>query len=60
MTGDLCTKNALDQNYDEFEFFKVTFKKKTSWPCEGHVTNAGLFLSLPKRNQNGGLSIEPN
>ena len=50
-------KMHLTKKYGEFEFFKVTFSRKPSWPCGGHVTSTGLFFYFAKiRNQNGGLA----
>ena len=47
--------------YSEFEFFKVTFSRKPSWPCWGHVTSTGLFFDLAKLGTNMvDLPIEPN
>ena len=56
-----CTENALDQKYGEFEFFKVTFTRKPSWPCGGHVTSTGLFFDFAKKKTKMvDLPIEPN
>ena len=43
-----CTENALDHKNGEFEFFKITFIKKPSWPCGGHVSGTGLFYDFAK------------
>ena len=44
----LVPKTYLANKYGEFEFFKVTFSKKPSWPFGSHVTSTGLFFDLAK------------